>query len=78
MRYFGPVLAHVIGFVADRVRRLAAADDRGAMFYRYGVPLLVVAMLAIAFTDVEDDVVYAVQTIVDTVRGAFASRVEEG
>jgi hypothetical protein len=75
--FHGPATG-VADFLADRVRRLRAADDRGAMFFRYGVPLLVAAMLAVAFTDIEDDVGTAVQAVVDSVRSTVSSSVQEG
>lgn len=73
MKNFVPAYLVLSSAVADRVRRLRVPDDRGALFYRYGVPLLLVAMLAIAFTDVEDNLATQMAGLYDSVKSSLSS-----
>lgn len=71
MKLIIPAYIGIANVVADRIERLKHAQDQGSMFYKYGVPLLVVSLLVIAFTDLENDVLGTVETFFSTVKAVM-------
>jgi hypothetical protein len=69
--------AHIVisNVLADRFSRLSEAEDQGSMFYKYGIPLLLISLLLVAFTDLEYDALTRAAALIETVR---ASLTDEG
>jgi hypothetical protein len=73
-----PVRTGLATIVTDRIERLRRSDDRGAIFWRYGVPLLIAALLTVAFTDIEDDVPERLNGMVASLKTALSASVHGG
>lgn len=73
MKIITPACIGAANLVASRLRRPGATCDRGAFFLRYGVPLLLVTLLLVQFTDIEHDFVTQVEALVQSLRATLSS-----